>query len=293
MKIISTTTDKAPNDDEIVLFEQIHLNEIPLIMKNMKWNTASSLMQYWFDGKPAYKIDDPKRKEYMEMESELIPKEYVNENIVKMSWALEFKIIKDAISTLKLIWNSDNGKNRLFGEIFEKNFQKGNLCIGNSDDVIYLDTYAQVNFLPFGNSSENTNVDELRGAIGAGILKVCVKGNFDIMGDKKKFITDKIGFYIKDTYNFSGKELVGKSMEPLGVWSRNGVLNFEETTAFMASHINNDFMTVYQRWRNYIPVFNEDFRMWQDKHNEGRDFIVFSDVYWDDPLEKDKIILEN
>lgn len=66
MKIITTTTDKALNDDEIILFKQIHLNEIPVIMKNMKWNTASSLMQYWFDGKPAYKIDDPKRKEYME-----------------------------------------------------------------------------------------------------------------------------------------------------------------------------------------------------------------------------------
>ena len=34
------------------------------------------------------------------------------------------------------------------------------------------------------------------------------------------------------------------------------------------------------------PMFNSDLRDWQDKHNEGGDFIVFSDVLWLDPLPR-------
>lgn len=60
----------------------------------------------------------------------------------------------------KNIWNSDNGKKRLFGEIFEKIFQKRNLCIRNSDDVIYLDTYAQV-FVGLALRLEEENIKSL------------------------------------------------------------------------------------------------------------------------------------
>ncbi|MGJ0628040.1 DUF6402 family protein, partial [Xenorhabdus bovienii] len=32
------------------------------------------------------------------------------------------------------------------------------------------------------------------------------------------------------------------------------------------------------------------FRKWQKKHNEGGDFMVFSDILWMEPLPQNKII---
>lgn len=40
----------------------------------------------------------------------------------------------------------------------------------------------------------------------------------------------------------------------------------------------------------FVPVFNSDFREWQKKHNTGGDYIVFSDVLWTPPLDKDRVI---
>ncbi|MGL5527991.1 MAG: DUF6402 family protein [Plesiomonas shigelloides] len=41
---------------------------------------------------------------------------------------------------------------------------------------------------------------------------------------------------------------------------------------------------------DFFPVNNSDFRNWQDKHNTGGDFIVFSDVLWLNPLPNQRII---
>ncbi|MGL4481012.1 MAG: DUF6402 family protein [Lactococcus garvieae] len=41
---------------------------------------------------------------------------------------------------------------------------------------------------------------------------------------------------------------------------------------------------------DFLPVNNSDFRNWQDKHNAGGDFIVFSDVLWLNPLPNQRII---
>ncbi|WP_415846500.1 DUF6402 family protein [Vibrio aerogenes] len=40
----------------------------------------------------------------------------------------------------------------------------------------------------------------------------------------------------------------------------------------------------------YLPVSNHDFRAWQDKHNSGGDFLVFSDILWMPPQPGKEII---
>ncbi|MBG2913637.1 DUF6402 family protein [Proteus terrae] len=54
--------------------------------------------------------------------------------------------------------------------------------------------------------------DELRAAIGAGNLELCIRGYYDLSEIRKAIIIDNISFYIKDAYNFSG------NFEPLGIW---------------------------------------------------------------------------
>ncbi|MEG0368319.1 MAG: DUF6402 family protein, partial [Coprobacillus sp.] len=108
-----------------------------------------------------------------------------------------------------------------------------------------------------------------------------------------KFIinVDALGFYLKDTYDFLDDDFLGLDIpELLGVWSWSRILNKVETVTYMSSYTQGFFGLLAREFSGFVPVFNSDFRKWREKHNTGGDFIVFSDVLWVAPLEKDRII---
>lgn len=294
-------TEENLKKETEIFFSPLNLNEIPHIMRNkMQWNIASELMSHWFNTHPAFAMTEELRNQYIGMPAINIPKDKVNVDIVKMEWAMQFDIIKESIQLLAQKWASPKGLNRLFegnDSIFHlnKNHSLENIVyVGNSNDVLYLDTYAQVNIQRFSDSifdKITQEVNELYGAIGAGTLKLCVRGYFDLSNGKKAFITEKIGFYIKDSYDFSSGIWFG--YEPLGVWTKDGILDKAGSILYMLNYNNSDYYSIHKKWKEaVVPIFNKDFRAWQKKYNEGGDFIVFSDVYWTDPLDKDRIIYE-
>ncbi|CDG18780.1 DUF6402 family protein [Xenorhabdus doucetiae] len=289
MSILKTKTVKG-GETTTILFDELSLYDIPKIMDKMGWTTASALMKHWFSIKPAFKFNERIRDGFVNGNAMEIPKEQVNNSIVKMDWARRYEVITDNIDELKNIWASENGKKRLFTDIFERNKEKeanGLIHIGYENSAIELDYLSQINYRRFGKYRDT--MDELMGAIGVGTLKVAVRGYFDIKGNKKIFTVEKLGFYIKDTYDFTDEHIIS---EPLGIWSRQGIVPRKEVPVYMASFVSGAFGWLYKNYRGYVPVFNQDFRKWQDIHNEGGDFVVFSDVYWTDPLEKDKVIYE-
>ncbi len=289
MSILKTKTVKG-GETTTILFDELSLYDIPKIMDKMGWTTASALMKHWFSITPAFKFNEKIRDGFVNGNAMEIPKEQVNDSIIKMDWARRYEIITDNIEELKNIWASENGKKRLFTDIFERNKEKevnGLIHIGYENSAIELDYLSQINYRRFGKYWDT--MDELMGAIGVGTLKVAVRGYFDIKGNKKIFTVEKLGFYIKDTYDFTDEHIIS---EPLGIWSRQGIVPRKEVPVYMASFVSGAFGWLYKNYRGYVPVFNQDFRKWQDIHNEGGDFVVFSDVYWTDPLEKDKVIYE-
>ncbi|WP_368166222.1 DUF6402 family protein [Aeromonas sp. R9-1] len=78
--------------------------------------------------------------------------------------------------------------------------------------------------------------------------------------------------------------------EPLGIWSQNRVLTKAESATYISSYGAGLYGVLARKWSGFVPVFNRDFRDWQDKHNSGGDFIVFSDVLWLHPLPNQRII---
>ncbi|CDL81297.1 DUF6402 family protein [Xenorhabdus cabanillasii] len=289
MSILKTKTVKG-GETTTILFDELSLYDIPKIMDKMGWTTASALMKHWFSITPAFKFNEKIRDGFVNGNAMEIPKEQVNDSIIKMDWARRYEIITDNIEELKNIWASENGKKRLFTDIFERNKEKevnGLIHIGYENSAIELDYLSQINYRRFGKYRDT--MDELMGAIGVGTLKVAVRGYFDIKGNKKIFTVEKLGFYIKDTYDFTDEHIIS---EPLGIWSRQGIVPRKEVPVYMASFVSGAFGWLYKNYRGYVPVFNQDFRKWQDIHNEGGDFVVFSDVYWTDSLEKDKVIYE-
>ncbi|MBD2798147.1 hypothetical protein ID856_16700 [Xenorhabdus sp. 18] len=301
MSILKTKTVKG-GETTTILFDELSLYDIPKIMDKMGWTTASALMKHWFSIKPACKFTAKIKGELVDGNPLKIPETMYNDSIVKMDWARRYDVVNKAIDKLKNVWASENGKARLFEAIFDRNKDRevdGLFSIGYENRAIELDYFSQINWISFGEYDDT--MDELMGAIGAGILKVAVRGYFDVRESKKKFIVEKLGFYIKDTYDFNDKykPLEGVlsdgsniTSEPLGIWSRQGIVPRKEIPVYMASFVSGAFGWLYKNYRGYVPVFNRDFREWQNIHDEGGDFVVFSDVYWTEPLEKDKVIYE-
>ncbi|WP_353618477.1 DUF6402 family protein [Paracidovorax anthurii] len=74
---------------------------------------------------------------------------------------------------------------------------------------------------------------------------------------------ERLGFYIRDCYDFSGNQ-------PLGYWSSEGAYKLPGTHLSM--------------------VENKSFNDWRSRTGLGADFLVFSDVQWEalsTPLRKD------
>nr|WP_234472819.1 DUF6402 family protein [Pantoea sp. S61] len=151
--------------------------------------------------------------------------------------------------------------------------------MGYTDDIEKLDADAQINILGIGKKIDT--VDGWYGAMGNSTLKVCVRGTTSQVDGRYFFNVVSVGFYLKDTYDFVDE---GRMSEPLGIWSRDRILNKAESILYMNSYASDLFGLLVRQFSGFVPVFNSDFRSWQERHNTGADFIILSDVYWMNPI---------
>lgn len=282
------------------------LDQIPAAMDKMGWVVAAQLMRHWFNGKPAKPFTDETKNLYVTGPAINIPPEHVNDSIVKMQWAMKFEPVQKAIKQLKKGWASKRGVKELKERLIKN---KGKL--EKLNDVKMIDTYLYVNFTkigkadydPFGSYSfsgisgasgsgysyysyygSGMAINDFMGAIGLSSLKIVPCGYQTVRGGKNVFITEKIGFYIKDTYDFLGTQF-------LGVWNKNEMLGAAKAKEYLNLFESKSWKRIYDlAMQNYAMVWNSDFRKWQQVRNTGIDFVVFSDVYWDDPLDEHREI---
>lgn len=86
-----------------------------------------------------------------------------------------------------------------------------------------------MNFKRIGNKTDTINA--WYGVMGNSVLKVCVRGSTSKINGKNAFIIDELGFYLKDTYDFVDES---NTPEPLGIWSKNRVLDKKESAIYMS-----------------------------------------------------------
>lgn len=292
MAVSSTTTSENQEQQEKkVHVDFFHIDMIPGAMRKMGWEMAPKLMEHWFSISPAYSFDKESKTELLNCDARNIPLSKVNDNIVKMAWANQFPQVKDGINELRLTWNTINSRKLLWKHISNIKLSEGEtVMFGFSDDVKELDATAQANLLLIGSKFDTVN--DWYGAIGNCNLKVCVRGTASLLNGVHTLTIDSLGFYIKDTYDFLDDDKFGFEIpELLGVWGKNRILNKVETLSYMSSYGPGAFGLLVQMFHGFVPVFNSDFRKWQNKHNTGGDYMVFSDVLWMPPLNKDRLVI--
>lgn len=292
MAVSSTTTTKEQEHKEKkVSVDFFHIDMIPSAMRKMGWEMAPKLMEQWFSISPAYSFNKESKTEFLNFDARNIPLSKVNDNIVKMVWANQFPQVKNGINELRSSWNTINSRKVLKKHISNIKLSEGETVkFGFSDDVKELDATTQANFLIIGSKFDAVN--DWYGAIGNCNLKVCVRGTVNLLNGVHTLTIEFLGFYIKDTYDFLDDDKFGIDIpESLGVWGKDRILNKAETLSYMSSYGSGAFGLLVRMFYGFVPVFNSDFRKWQNKHNTGGDYIVFSDVLWMPPLDKDRLVI--
>ncbi|EMH4161411.1 hypothetical protein RJ498_000615 [Pluralibacter gergoviae] len=275
----TTTSENKEQQEKKVNVDFFHIDMIPDTMDKMKWPVAAKLMRHWFSIKPAFAFTVETKELYFYGDPLVIPKAMVNSDIVKMSWAIQFEQVVNGIKYLSEAWDSPKGRDRLKELLSKKgDYKNGKMSIGYSDDTRELEATAQVNTIPIGSKTDTIN--EWYAAIGNANLKACIRGQVENMNGDSFFNVESVGYYLKDTYDFVDENYP----EPLGIWSKDRILNKAESGVYISSYLSGIWGYLARKYSGFVPVFNSDFRKWQSKHNTGGDFIVFSDVYWADPL---------
>ncbi|MBB6056156.1 DUF6402 family protein [Tolumonas osonensis] len=269
----ATTTPRSDTNPIRVIVDPLHLDEIPDIMDAMNWHTAAKLMRHWFNQEEAYVMTADIRSG--KVSSLSLPPNRYNDDIVKIDWLLSHPMWHAAAINIHNSWVSPKGIDRLKILLKKEGWIRGKTTPTVLGSIIHsareCDTYSQVNKVDVGNKLNR--VDGLYGAIGNGTLKIAVVGTAFNRHGRDFFRVEKTGLYLRDSYDFEGDN------EPLGIWSkkRNKCLGKLDTVAYLSSPL-------YFALQGYVPVFNRDFRCWQEVHKndkkKGGDFIVYSDVQW-------------
>ena len=285
---LSSKDNTKGKDVEVDVF---HITDIPDAMRNMGWYVAPQLMEHWFSIKPSFVFNSDSKMKILNCDARnLTPSQY-NKDIVKMDWAIKYHQVKDGIDFLMKNWNSEKGRDQLKARLRMHGWDgKNNVFLRRSEDVLEIDATSQVNIRTIGSLLDT--IDDWYGAIGNATLKLAVSGFTTTFDNEPYFIVEKIGFYLKDTYDFLSDSKWTKFglSEPLGIWSKSGTLDKAKASIYISSYTQGLFGLLAREFSGYVPVNNDDFREWQEKHNSGGDYIVFSDIIWMEPLNKDKSV---
>ena len=257
----------------------VYLDDIPKAMDNMGWKVSAQMMRRWFATKPAWEMPElwrgGKNINYL-----ALPASQVEDQIIKMKWVLGFDRVVPVFEDLCQNWNNQAGIDTLKKRLIVMGWKSGGtLKLGQGLKAAKeLDLTCQVNSRPFGGLPDT--LDDLYGAVFRATLKLAVVGKVSrsIFSKRDMFEIEKIGVYVRDTYDFNA-DWFDDALVGLGVWSKKRLLSKKDMLLYKSTPLP----LLAHAYPGFVPARNEDFRNWQKHRNEGGDFFVFSDVMWMEP----------
>nr|KAJ8743965.1 hypothetical protein H9T68_14935 [Delftia sp. PS-11] len=261
------------------------LRDIPMVMRTrLGWPVSAKLMERWFNGN-SYKMNPLMKKSREPYRLSQLPSIYLDENIIKMKWALGFERVNVAMENLKKKWNSPNGIERLEEMIKKQGMHQKNIPSRFGDlskAAKILHETCQTNYWLIGKYGDP--MDDFYGAMGESQLNIAVSGMVTPQERGKFSIEiDELGFYLRDCYDFNDEnspfeDRIGAS-QPLGCWGFTGVScltgwRFSINTNTELANISPETA----KNRKYL-VANSHFQKWRMENGKGGDFMILSDVH--------------
>jgi hypothetical protein len=282
-----------------VEIERLKLTDLPGVMRNMGWETASKLMDKWFTGERYIMIRED--RDTYDDHPLSIPADRYDDTIVTIVWAQKFTRFNTVHKKLIASWRTQKSIDRLKELLEQSSWQEffEDIQNGESKEKKFV--------FPFGNTSMTARelnatcqiqtstfvsdffdaIDDMYGALGAAMIQLAVTGYVTReKNGRDVFVIENYGTYIKDVYEFNGPQF-------LGHWSKDKIfgpaemLGYRQYRALLEESGN--FEEIIKLDSLVMSVNNRDFNAWRDLHNRGGDFIIYSDVYWT-PADPNEII---
>lgn len=250
-------------------FKNLNLVEIPLAMRKAGYSTGAALMERWFIGESFVLPKQWKDASVLGIDQRTIPDKYISDTIVKMQWVFGYERalkmyheLKASVTGNLTMQSLQRSQEELFrclkigGMFTDKTMQFGIGGVRNIHETAHVNSRAVAS----NNWEKLTDpLDDMYCALGAFTLHLAAAGTVVPVSDKKAGVTHKIninklGFYIRDNYDFN-------SDQPLGLWDHDGPSRIPSTRLAL--------------------VENASFTKWRTLHRHGGDFLVFSDVRWE------------
>ncbi len=250
-------------------FKDIDLIEIPRIMREKKLTRSAALMEHWFMGKAfvmprAWKAPPP-----FAIDPHAIPQVNIEESIVTMQWALGFARALAAQQELRAAVLGYLGEKSLQAskiELFASLAADGKFTnrveqfgIGSAK-ILHKTAHMNTRIVSANFMDKLSDpLDDLYCSLGVFGIHVVASGTVTPIDPKNikaghRVTIVKLGYYIKDTYDFNEDQ-------PLGYWSDGGVTKIAHGGS--------------------VTVENMHFRTWRTRFGHGGDFMIFSDVRWE------------
>lgn len=265
-----TTTTKLDTKPAKVPTKPFSLRDIPHVMRDkLNWPIAARLQERWFDS-PAFEIHSNEMKSGRGYDDRKSAPVHLDESTIKMDWVLNYPRAFAKYMALEKKALSDAAIQELTRKLVESGIAPhrgwttakfGQLGTRAAE----LDETCQCNYEPclWGLDAP---VDELLGALGDFTMKVAAGGT--IRG--KRVTIERVGFYIRDTFEFMDEGLTTIFSQPLGMWGPNGIYQ----------NVGNALECVVSDGCVYLYVDNRSYRDYRKKYGKGGDFIIYSDVLW-------------
>lgn len=220
------------------------LDRLPDVMEKLRMPMAARLMHRWLSS-PA-----------LQMPGKSAATDFSD---ITMTWALSFGRVKDAYDYVVAfkIWKTAFAQRAIVKWLEKQNaFQNDVVRFGNVNTGLPQLHADVIQFYPVGSRWDTP--DDMLGALGRFDFHFVVEGRTVPVRVVKKVVghrveIDKVGIYIRDSYDFQGNQ-------ELGYWD------------FDKIRMNKIFIP------GGTPLNNSTFRAWRSKTGRGGDYIIFSDV---------------
>lgn len=272
------------------------LEDIPLIMDSMGWTVSARLMRHWFT-LPPWPMDVPTKRGWIDPIN--LPRERLNDSIVTMAWAQRFARVGSGSNAVLALWQGPSQidllrrrVNRMAPQMGAPPWRFGDLRAG----AARIDATCQIALVTVGDI-DNDPLDDCYGALGVFNIKLAVSGIVLQEPSGRVIMVDQVGIYIRDAYDFVGRQF-------LGMWRADGIVPRGSTMGNLGNLASSyDMPIVRQRGSAPRPgqggdgpggtgpgpldargdnriyrVWNASFADWRDRNGRGGDFIVLSDV---------------
>ncbi|GAC1320772.1 MAG: DUF6402 family protein [Aquirhabdus sp.] len=282
------------------------IQQIPDAMRNMSMPMSAKLMEKWFAGQLNYSRTANDEIAEINQDGAPYPPNMIDMATIKMEWVLQFGPAKKQFQELISTRIGSEKARETISRILSRYPKKHDLSAWRecNNDIqarhrlfqfqhVQVEGTMQQKFLQYlrDQTSLGGMPSDLTGSLGAFNMYAAID-SASFNRERNTATVTGISIYVRDPYSFFDEP--GKGSQYLGHWNAKSMsmvpLHFlpfsaADGTDWVSYPITKGNM--YDKGNVFYPIRNKDFREWQQKHQQGGDFMIYSDrksIVLDNPI---------